>query len=109
MTNRGKYIQEKVLEAIYDELAKQNLKKDDCLEYLKSHTLIKESRIKSILNGTNKRTITIDEVNYIAFSFNVHVAYLFRKVDRNVLNSVLSNNRRINAKNINGKEMNSYE
>lgn len=99
MTNRGKYIQEKVLEAIYDELAKHNLKKEDCFEYLKSHTLIKERRIKNLINGTNKRAITIDEVNYIAFSFNVHVAYLFRKVDRDVLNSVLSNNRRRNAKN----------
>ena len=93
MTNRGKYIQEKVLEAIYEELSKQNLSKEDCLEYLKSHTLIKENRIKNILFGRNKRTITIEEVNLIAFSFNVHIAYLFRKVDRDVLKSVLSDNK----------------
>ena len=93
MTSRAKYIQEKVLEAIYEELSKQNLSKEDCLEYLKSHTLIKKSRIKAILDGTNKRTITIEEVNLIAFSFNVHIAYLFRKVDRDVLKSVLSDNK----------------
>lgn len=93
MTSRAKYIQEKVLEAIYEELSKQNLSKEDCLEYLKSHTLIKESRIRNILNMKNKRTISIEEVNLIAFSFNVHIAYLFRKVDRDVLKSVLSDNK----------------
>ena len=84
MAKRGKYIQSKVLEAVYEELDKQNLSKGDCLEFLKSHTTIKESRIKSILDEKNKRTITIQEIDNIASALNVDTAHLFRNVDTGI-------------------------
>ena len=82
LTSREKEIQDKILEAIYEELEKQKLTKDDCLEYLVSRTNLKETRIKNILKGENKRAITLKEVFIIAFAFNVHPAYLFRKVEK---------------------------
>ncbi|MBE6158428.1 MAG: hypothetical protein E7159_01225 [Firmicutes bacterium] len=92
MTSREKEIQDKILEAIYEELEKQNLTKDDCLEYITGRTILKESRIKSILSGENKRAITLKEVFTIAFAFNVHPAYLFRKVERSKIKPKTSKN-----------------
>ena len=81
MNERNKYIQKCILETVYEELDKKNIPREDCLKYLLANTIIKESRLKNILSGTNKRPITLKELTGFAIAFNLNTGYLLRNIN----------------------------
>ena len=81
MNDRNIYIQKCILDAVYEELDKRNIPREDCLKFLLSNTIIKESRLKAILSGTNKRPITLKELTDFAIAFNRNTGYLLRNIN----------------------------
>ena len=66
MTEREKYIDDRILTNIYEELEKQGISQDEFYNILEENTPFKESRIKNILDRTNKRPITLKELTYFS-------------------------------------------
>ena len=67
MTEREKFIDNKILENIREELNKQGISEEEFYSTLLENTPLKESRLKNIMNGTNKRPITLKELNYLSW------------------------------------------
>ena len=63
MTEREKTIHNKILENIHEELEKQDISEEKFQNMLKENTPLRKSRIKNIMNGTNKRSITLKELH----------------------------------------------
>ena len=82
MNDRNIYIQKCILDAVYEELDKRNIPREDCLKFLFSNTIIKESRLKAILSGTNKRPITLRELTGFAIAFDLNTGYLLRNINK---------------------------
>lgn len=81
MTEREKFIDNKILENVYEELVKQGISEEEFCKELKENTPLKESRIKNIINRTNKRAITLKELNYLSFVLGLeNPGYLLKNI-----------------------------
>lgn len=81
MTEREKIIHNKILENIHEELEKQDISEEKFQNMLKENTPLRKSRIKNIMNGTNKRSITLKELNYLSWVLGLeNPGYLLKDI-----------------------------
>lgn len=81
MTEREKFIDNKILENIHEELNKQGVSEKEFYRILLENTPLKESRLKNIMNGTNKRPITLKELNYLSWVLGLeNPGYLLKDI-----------------------------
>ena len=81
MTEREKFIDNKILENIHEELNKQGISEEEFYKMLLENTPLKESRIKNIMNRTNKRSITLKELNYLSWVLDLeNLGYLLKDI-----------------------------
>ena len=67
MKEREKFIDNKILENVYEELVKQGISEEEFCKELENNTPLKASRIKNIMNRANERPITLKELNYLSW------------------------------------------
>lgn len=81
MTERENIIHNKILENIHEELEKQDISEEKFQNMLKENTPLRKSRIKNIMNGTNKRPITLKELNYLSWVLGLeNPGYLLKDI-----------------------------
>lgn len=81
MTEREKFMDNKILENIHEELNKQGISEEEFYKMLLENTPLKESRIKNIMNRTNKRPITLKELNYLSWVIDLeNPGYLLKDI-----------------------------
>ena len=81
MTEREKFIDNKILENIQEELNKQGISEEEFCNMLKENTPLKESRINNIMNRTNKSPITLKELNYLSWVLGLeNPGYLLKDI-----------------------------
>ena len=77
--NKRKY--NKILENIHEELNKQGISEEEFYNMVKENTPLKESRINNIMNRTNKRPITLKELNYLSWVLGLeNLGYLLKDI-----------------------------
>ena len=81
MRERAKKINDKIIDTMITIINKQNMTQEEFISKIVNDTIMSESRIRRILDGTSKMAITIKELYYISLVLNVDITELVKDVD----------------------------